>query len=209
MNTHTMIFEQLHPGDTALLAEAASGRWNKEERILSTNKNGKSNPVADKEGQQEERVPTKEAKKTGNPFSSRYPKDKEENKKMTEFDYAEAQEQDARWRIKERAMMKRHLREQTQLLFKQKDEKLKLIVARRNISVWTNREVATIELQLTSQMNLESRQVGNCTLLGKQNEVDKKALKSKLWADKMNPKQREMEKRQPVNWCMTRTGSGN
>lgn len=75
---------------------------------------------------------------------------------MQECNYAEAQELDARWRIKERVMMKRHLQERIQLLSKQADKKLKLMVAKRNLPQLTDQEVAAIELQLNSQMNLES-----------------------------------------------------
>ena len=77
--------------------------------------------------------------------------------------------------------MKRHLRERIQLLSRQRDEKLKLITAKRNIPRLT--EVEAIENQLTSQMNLESRQEVNCSLMGIQNEEDRKELKRKLWTN--------------------------
>ena len=80
-------------------------------------------------------------------------------------------------------MMKRHIRERVQMLSKQRNEKLKLLVAKRNLPKLTDDEVAAIELQLTTLMNLESRKEVNCTLLGKQNEKDRKELKRKLWTD--------------------------
>ena len=102
---------------------------------------------------------------------------------MQECNYAEAQELDARWRIKERVMMKRHLQERIQLLSKQADKKLKLMVAKRNLPQLTDQEVAAIKLQLNSQMNLESWQEVNCTLIGKQYKEDKNEFKLKLWTD--------------------------
>lgn len=102
---------------------------------------------------------------------------------MTEINYAEAQEQDTHWRIKERAMMKRHLRERTQLLSKQLHYKIMLMVVKLNLPRLTEREVMAIELQLHSQMNLKSHQEVNCSLIGKQNEEDKKALKRKFSTD--------------------------
>ena len=74
--------------------------------------------------------------------------------------------------------MKRHFRERIQLLSRQRDEKLKLITTKQNIQ-----QVEAIENQLASQMNLESRQEINCTLIGAQNEEDRKELKRKLWTD--------------------------
>ena len=66
--------------------------------------------------------------------------------------------------------MKRRLRERIPMLSRQRNEELKLITAKRNLPQLTEDEVAAIETQLTSQMNLESQQEVNCTLLGKQNE---------------------------------------
>ena len=82
---------------------------------------------------------------------------------MQHCNYAKAQELDACWRIKERAMMKRHLRERIQLLSKQSNEKLILMTAEQNLPQLTDDEVASIETQLARQMNLESRQEVNCT----------------------------------------------
>ena len=80
-------------------------------------------------------------------------------------------------------MIKRHLRERIQLLSRQRDEKLKLITAKRNIPRLTDDKVEAIENQLTRQMNLESRQEVNCSLIGAKNEEDWKELKRKLWTD--------------------------
>ena len=83
-------------------------------------------------------------------------------------------------------MMKWHLRERIQLLSRQRDEKLKLITAKPNIPQLTNDEVEAIENQVTSQMNLGSRQEVNCTLIGAQNEEDRKELNIKLWPHPRN-----------------------
>ena len=96
---------------------------------------------------------------------------------MQNCNYEEVLE--ARWRIKERNLMKRHLRERIQLLSRQRDEKLKHITAKRNIPSLTDDEVEAIENQLTSQTNLESRQEVNCSLIGIQNKEDRKELKRK------------------------------
>ena len=76
---------------------------------------------------------------------------------MQTCNYAGVQELDARLRIKEQNMMKRHLRERIQLLSRQRDENLKLITAKWNIPQLTENKVEAIENQITSQMNLESR----------------------------------------------------
>ena len=85
---------------------------------------------------------------------------------MKTCNYAEVQELEAGWRIKEQNMMKRHLRERIQLLSRQRDEKQNLITAKRNIPRLMDNEVEAIENQLTCQMNLESRQEVNCFLIG-------------------------------------------
>ena len=77
----------------------------------------------------------------------------------------------------------RHLRERIQLFSRQRDQKLKRITAKRNIPQLTDDEVEAMENQLTSQMNLESRQEVNCTLIEAQNEEDRKDLKRKLWTE--------------------------
>ena len=111
---------------------------------------------------------------------------------MQDCNFVEARDlDDARWRIKERDIMKRHLRERIQLLSRQRDKKLKLITAKRNVPSLCDDEVEAIENQLTIQMNLESRQEVNCSLIGPQNKEDRKELKRKLWT---NPK--EMAKTQ-------------
>ena len=50
---------------------------------------------------------------------------------------------------------------------------------KRNLPQLTEDKIADIKKQLTSQMNFESGQEVNCTLLGKENEEDNKELKRK------------------------------
>lgn len=82
-------------------------------------------------------------------------------------------------------MIRRHLQERIQLLSMRRNEKLKLMVEKQKLSQLSEQGVVATELQLTSQMNFESQEE-NCTLIGKQIEEDKKALKRKLWT---NPKE--------------------
>ena len=126
---------------------------------------------------------------------------------MQNCKYADVRELDARWRIKERNLMKRHLKEQIQLLSRQRDEKLKLITAKRNVPSLTDDEVEEVENQLTSQMNQESSQEVNCSLIGIQNEKDRKELKRSCGRTPQSWSRRKREGKQRNAERSPRTGS--
>ena len=78
--------------------------------------------------------------------------------------------------------MKTHLRERIQLLSRQRDEKIKLLKARQQTETLKDEEIEAIELQLATQMNLESKQEVN-NHHDPNTEGLKKELKRKLWTN--------------------------
>ena len=120
-NQHTTSYLPLQPGDTVLLADGTTSKWTKEVTILTTNPSGRSYQVQDSWGHTYTRSREKK-NQTPNSRNATYLQTVQGDRSYQNCNYAEVRELDACWRIKERNLMKWHLRERIQLLSRQRDK---------------------------------------------------------------------------------------